>query len=217
MSKKPVIVFEGVEGSGKSYHISSVSKYLSKKKIDHIKIREPGGTLNAEKIRKLILNNKSSFNKDTDLLLYLAARSENINLLKKFFRKKVILIDRFIDSTIAYQHYGLGVDIKLISTINNYLLKNLKIDFTFLNIVNKNNMIKRLKLRKSLNRYDKFNNSFYQKVQKGFLYLAKKKKNNYQIINSNLDINQNRSLIIEKINKLIWITCNQLTKQNYLV
>tara|TARA_B110001452_G_scaffold217165_1_gene188650 strand:- start:727 stop:1338 length:612 start_codon:yes stop_codon:yes gene_type:complete len=203
MSKKPVIVFEGVEGSGKSYHISSVSKYLSKKKIDHIKIREPGGTLNAEKIRKLILNNKSSFNKDTDLLLYLAARSENINLLKKFFRKKVILIDRFIDSTIAYQHYGLGVDIKLISTINNYLLKNLKIDFTFLNIVNKNNMIKRLKLRKSLNRYDKFNNSFYQKVQKGFLYLAKKKKNNYQIINSNLDINQNRSLIIEKINKLI--------------
>ena len=203
MSKKPVIVFEGVEGSGKSYHISSVSKYLIKKKIDHIKIREPGGTLNAEKIRKLILNNKSSFNKDTDLLLYLAARSENINLLKKFFRKKVILIDRFIDSTIAYQHYGLGVDIKLISTINNYLLKNLKIDFTFLNIVNKNNMIKRLKLRKSLNRYDKFNNSFYQKVQKGFLYLAKKKKNNYQIINSNLDINQNRSLIIEKINKLI--------------
>jgi dTMP kinase len=203
MFKKPVIVFEGVEGSGKSYHISSVSKYLSKKKIDHIKIREPGGTLNAEKIRKLILNNKSSFNKDTDLLLYLAARSENINLLKKFFRKKVILIDRFIDSTIAYQHYGLGVDIKLISTINNYLLKNLKIDFTFLNIVNKNNMIKRLKLRKSLNRYDKFNNSFYQKVQKGFLYLAKKKKNNYQIINSNLDINQNRSLIIEKINKLI--------------
>ena len=136
-------------------------------------------------------------------MLYLAARSENINLLKKFFRKKVILIDRFIDSTIAYQHYGLGVDIKLISTINNYLLKNLKIDFTFLNIVNKNNMIKRLKLRKSLNRYDKFNNSFYQKVQKGFLYLAKKKKNNYQIINSNLDINQNRSLIIEKINKLI--------------
>ena len=144
MFKKPVIVFEGVEGSGKSYHISSVSKYLSKKKIDHIKIREPGGTLNAEKIRKLILNNKSSFNKDTDLLLYLAARSENINLLKKSFRKKVILIDRFIDSTIAYQHYGLGVDIKLISTINNYLLKNLKIDFTFLNIVNKNNMIKRL-------------------------------------------------------------------------
>ena len=144
MSKKPVIVFEGIEGSGKSYHLSAVSKYLTKKKIDHIKIREPGGSLNAEKIRKLILDKKSNFNKDTDLLLYLAARSENVNLLKKFFRKKIILIDRFIDSTIAYQHYGLGVDIKLIRIINDHLLKDFKIDLTFLNIVNNNNMLKRL-------------------------------------------------------------------------
>ena len=87
MSKKPVIVFEGIEGSGKSYHISNVSKYLRKRKIDHIRIREPGGCLNAEKIRKLILRNNSNFNKNTDLLLYLAARSENIELLKKEFRK----------------------------------------------------------------------------------------------------------------------------------
>ena len=203
MFKKPVIVFEGIEGSGKSYHISHVSKYLKEKKIDHIKIREPGGTLNAEKIRKLILSNKSNFNKDTDLLLYLASRSENVNLLKKFFRKKIILIDRFIDSTIAYQHYGLGANISLIKTINKYLLKNFKIDFTFLNTVNKNNMIKRLKLRRSLNRYDKFDVKFYQKVQKGFLNISKKNKNKYQIIDSNLDINQNKSFIIDRINKLI--------------
>ena len=110
---------------------------FKKKKIDHIKIREPGGSLNAEKIRKLILNNKSNLIKILILLLYLAARSENIQFIKKIFRKKIILIDRFIDSTIAYQHYGLGVDIKLINIINKYLLKNFKIDFTFLNIVNK--------------------------------------------------------------------------------
>ena len=83
MSKKPIIVFEGIEGSGKSHHISVVSKYLSKKKISHIKIREPGGNLNSEKIRRLILNSKSNFNKNTDLLLYLAARSENIEFLKR--------------------------------------------------------------------------------------------------------------------------------------
>ena len=88
MFKKPVIVFEGIEGSGKSYHISNVSKYLKEKKIDHIKIREPGGSLNAERIRKLILANKSNFNKNTDLLLYLSARSENIDLLKKYYKKK---------------------------------------------------------------------------------------------------------------------------------
>ena len=212
MSKKPLIVFEGIEGSGKSYHISNISRYLTKKKINYIKLREPGGSLNAEKIRKLILNNKSNFNKNTDLLLYLAARSENIDIIRKNIGKKVILIDRFIDSTISYQHYGLGINLKLINEVNKYLLKNIKIDFTFLNIVNKRNMIKRLKLRKSLNRYDKFNNLFYQKVQNGFIKLAKKNKNKYLIVDSNLDISKNKSLIIKKINKLIWQLLNQLTK-----
>ena len=203
MSKNPVIVFEGIEGSGKSYHISNVVKLLKKRKIKYIKIREPGGSSNSEKIRKLILSNKSNFNKNTDLLLYLASRSENMILLKKYYTKKVILIDRFVDSTIAYQHYGFGINLRLINLINNHLVKNFKIDFTFLNIVNKKNMLKRLKLRKSLNRYDKFDQNFYQKVQKGFLKLSKKNKNKYHIINSNLDINQNKSLIIEKVNKLI--------------
>ena len=203
MSKKPIIVFEGIEGSGKSHHISVVSKYLSKKKINHIKIREPGGNPNSEKIRKLVLNNKSNFNKDTDLLLYMAARSENINIIKKSYNKKIILIDRFTDSTIAYQHYGMGVDLNLIETLNKYLLKNIKVSFTFLNIVNKKNLQKRLKLRKSLNRYDKFKMSFYNKVQNGFLELLKKQKNKYQLINSNLDIDKNEKLILNKIDRLI--------------
>ena len=203
MSKKPVIVFEGIEGSGKSHHILQVTKFLKKNKIDYIKLREPGGNFNSEKIRKLILNKKSNFNKDTDLLLYMAARSENIQLLRKHYKKKIILIDRFVDSTIAYQHYGFGVNLKLINLINNHLLKNFKIDFTFLNTVNKKNMINRLKLRKSLNRYDRFNNKFYEKVQKGFLNLVKKNKKRYMIINSNLDIKHNQNKIIQTIKRLI--------------
>ena len=203
MSKKPIIVFEGIEGSGKSHHISLVSKYLNKKNISHIKIREPGGNPNSEKIRKLILNNKSNFNQNTDLLLYMAARSENINVIKKSFNKKIILIDRFTDSTIAYQHFGMGVDINLIENLNKYLLKNIKVSFTFLNIVNQQNLQERLKKRKSLNRYDKFNLSFYKKVQKGFLKLSKKQKNKYQLIDSNLEIKENEKLILSKINKLI--------------
>ena len=203
MYKKPVMVFEGIEGSGKSYHISSVSKYLKRKKIDHIKIREPGGCINAEKIRRLILDKKSKFNKNTDLLLYLSARSENMLLLQKYYRKKIILIDRFTDSTIAYQHYGLGVNIKIIKTINNYLLKDFKVDFTFLNTVSKTNMFNRLKLRKKLNRYDKFDYNFYKKVQKGFLELSKMNKKKYQIINSNISISENKELIVQKIDKLI--------------
>jgi len=203
MSKKPIIVFEGIEGSGKSYHLASVARYLKQKKIDFIRIREPGGSLNSEKIRRLMLNNRSSFNKVTDLLLFLSSRSENISLIKKNYKKKIILIDRFTDSTIAYQHYGMGVNLKLINMLNNYLLKNIKINFTFLNTVNSKNLFLRLKKRKSLNRYDKFNSAFYDKVQKGFIKLANMKKRSYMIINSNLEIEKNRKLILNKVIKLI--------------
>ena len=203
MSKKPIIVFEGIEGSGKSHHINKVSNFLDKKKIKYIKLREPGGSLNSEKIRRLILNKKSNFNINTDLLLYLAARSENINLIKKSYKKKIILIDRFVDSTIAYQHYGMGVDLKIIKIINKFLLKNIKVNFTFLNVVNKKNLFQRLKKRKSLNRYDHFDMNFYNKVQKGFLKLVKLNKKSYKIIDSNLDIKKNEYLIINQIKKLI--------------
>jgi len=135
MSKKLIIVFEGIEGTGKSHHINNVAKYLKKKNKKFIQIREPGGSKNSEKIRKLILNNKSTFNKYTDLLLYLSARSENIELIKKNIGKNIILIDRFSDSTIAYQHYGMGVNLKFINNINDFLLKDIEIDSTFLNTV----------------------------------------------------------------------------------
>ena len=204
MYKKPIIVFEGIEGSGKTSHLNFVSNYLKKKNIKYLKIREPGGNKNSEKIRNLILDKKINFNRNTDLLLYLAARSENIELIKKNFKKKVILIDRFVDSTIAYQHYGFGVNLKLIKTINKYLIKDIKVNFTFLNIVNKKNMITRIKKRKILNRYDKFSFHFYKKVQDGFLKLSKEKNRNYQIIDSNLDILLNKKIILSKIDKLIY-------------
>tara|TARA_B100000902_G_C27261799_1_gene891239 strand:+ start:521 stop:1132 length:612 start_codon:yes stop_codon:yes gene_type:complete len=203
MSKKPIIVFEGVEGSGKSHHIAKISKYFDKKKIKYLKIREPGGNLNSEKIRKLILSNKSDFNQNTDLLLYMAARSENMNLIRKFYKKRIILIDRFTDSTIAYQHYGMKIDLEIINKINKFLLGNIKVDFTFLNIINQKNLILRLKKRKSLNRYDKFNLKFYENVQKGFMKIARLKKKSYKIINSNLEIKKNENLILDKIQKLI--------------
>ena len=203
MSNKPVIVFEGIEGSGKSFHINHVSKFLKKKKIDYIKLREPGGSKNSEKIRRLILETKVNFNKNTDLFLYLAARSENIVELEKNYRKKVILIDRFVDSTIAYQHYGLGINLSLIENMNNFLLKNFKVDFTFVNLVSEKNMSQRLKKRKKLNRYDFFKKKFYKKVQNGYLKLSKRNKKKYMLINSNLDINLNKNLIITKITNLI--------------
>ena len=203
MYKKLIIVFEGIEGSGKSYHIQNISNYLKKNKIKFIKIREPGGSLNSEKIRKLILNKNSKFNKFTDFLLYMAARNENLNnIIFKNYKKKIILIDRFLDSTIAYQHYGMGVNLKAIKYINDLILKNIKIDFTFLNLVNRKDLNLRLKKRKNLNRYDQFNFNFYSKTQNGFLKLAKNKRN-YLIIDSNLPIAFNKKIILHKFIKLI--------------
>ena len=206
MSKNLIICFEGIEGSGKTLHIKNASSFLKKKKISFIKLREPGGSKNSEKIRNLILNNKSSFNKKTDLFLYLASRSENIeNIIRKNYRKKVILIDRFIDSTIAYQHYGMRLNKNFINEANNYLLEKIKVDFTFLNLVNKKNLKFRLNKRKKLNRYDKFNYQFYSNVQKGFLKQSKINKKKYLIVNSNNEINYNKNIVINKLTKLLKI------------
>ena len=206
MSKKLIITFEGIEGSGKSLHISNVSSYLHKKKIPFIKLREPGGSRNSEKIRKLILNKRSTLDKTSDLLLYLASRNENIvSIIKKNYKKKVILIDRFTDSTIAYQHYGMKINKNLINSVNNYILKDIKINFTFLHLVSKKNLNIRLSKRINLNKYDKFNNSFYNRVQKGFLKLSKLNKKKYLIVNSNNKISENKKMIISKINKLLLI------------
>ena len=203
MYNYPIIVFEGIEGSGKSLHIKNLEKYLKKKKIKYLKLREPGGSKNSEKIRNLILNKNSNFNKLTDLFLYLAARNENYhNLIKNNYKKKIILIDRFTDSTIAYQHYGMQINKGIINLLNRLILKNIKPNFTFLNTVSMNNLKKRLNNRSNNNRYDKFKINFYKKVQKGYLQLSKNKKN-YMIINSNNKINENKKIIINKINSLL--------------
>ena len=203
MYNKPLIVFEGIEGSGKTTHIKNVCNYLSKNKIKFIKIREPGGSKNSEKIRKIILNNKSSFNYKTDLLLYMAARSENVEkIISKNYKKKIILIDRFTDSTIAYQHYGMRLNKKIIISINNFLLNNIKPNLIFLNKVSEKNLKKRLKDRKNKNKYDNFKISFYRKVQNGFMKLSKKNKK-YVIIDSNKNINYNKLKVINKIKRYL--------------
>ena len=137
------------------------------------------------------------------MFLYFASRNENINkVIKKNYQKKIILIDRFIDSTIAYQHYGMQINKQLIKIINNYLLKDIKINFTFLNIVNEKNLKKRLSLRKKLNRYDRFNIKFYKNVQKGFLKISKNNKK-YLIINSNKNVRDNKKQVINKLKEII--------------
>ena len=193
--KKPFfIVFEGVEGCGKSFQSNKLFNNLKKKKISTILTREPGGTETAELIRNLILKDyfkklkRDKFDKYTDTLLYLAARNEHVKnkIIPSLKKKKVVICDRFIDSTIAYQVYGKKVSLKFINNIHKIILGKLKPNLTFVLKVRPNVSKKRLKKRKSKNRYDNFPQSFYDKAQKSFLKISKNKKN-YFVFDSSLN------------------------------
>ena len=205
--KKPFfIVFEGVEGCGKSYQSKKLYKKLIKLKINTILTREPGGTKSSELIRNLILKDyfqkkkKDKFDKYTDTLLYLASRNEHIkNKIKPALKqKKIVICDRFIDSTIAYQVYGKNVKKSFIDSIHKYILGGIKPNLVFVLKVQANSSKKRLKARKIKNRYDNFPQSFYSKAQKSFLKIAKNKKNYFV-----LDSSKNNKELEKKIFKIV--------------
>ena len=195
--KKPFfIVFEGVEGCGKSFQSKRLFNTLKRNKIDTLLTREPGGTKSSELIRNLILkdyfskDSKEKFDKYTDTLLYLAARNEHIkNKIKPaLLKKKVVICDRFIDSTISYQVYGKKVDYNFINNIHKKILQGIKPNLVFVLKVSKKTSRNRLKKRKSKNRYDNFSQSFYAKAQNSFIKIAKNKKN-YFVFDSSLNDN----------------------------
>ena len=193
--KQFFIVFEGVEGCGKSYQSKKLLNNLKKKKIKTLLTREPGGTKSAELIRKLILidyfkkSKKEKFDRYTDTLLYLAARNEHVKtkILPELKKKKVVICDRFIDSTLAYQVFGKKVKINFIKNIHNHILQGLKPNLTFVLKVSKKTAKDRLSKRKSKNRYDNFSESFYRRAQNSFLKIAKNKKNYFVLNSSNND------------------------------
>jgi dTMP kinase len=156
--KKPFfIVFEGVEGCGKSFQSKKLYKSLKRDKIDTILTREPGGTKSSELIRNLILKDyflkskKEKFDKYTDTLLYLAARNEHVKYKIKpaLLKKKVVICDRFTDSTIAYQVYGKKVDINFINNIHKKILSGLKPNLVFILKVSKKTSKNRLQKKKN--------------------------------------------------------------------
>ena len=208
--KSLFVVFEGVEGCGKSFQSKKLAHNLKKKGIKCILTREPGGTNSAELIRNLILkdyfnkNKSEKFHKYTDTLLYMAARNEHIkNKIKPELKKKrVVICDRFTDSTLAYQHYGKKISLSFINNIHKVILSGIKPDVTFILKVSPNSSKQRLKKRKTKNRYDNFSQSFYSKAQKSFLKIAKNKKN-YFIFDSSENTNELEFKILEKVCKFL--------------
>ena len=205
------ITFEGIEGSGKTYQSKKLYRKITKMGFPAIYTREPGGTKGAERIRKVILedyfhqNSKEKFNKYTDTLLYLAARNEHIEkkLRPAILKKKIIICDRFIDSTLAYQVYGKGVNKKLVHFIHKYVLGNIKPDVTFILRTNISKVMKRLKKRKKKDRYDKFSKNFYDRVQKAFLKISESNKRKYIIVDNSQDTTKTEKIIFAKFINLL--------------
>ncbi len=211
--KKPFfIVFEGVEGCGKSYQSKKLFKNLIRSKVQTILTREPGGTKSAELIRNLILKDyftktqNDKFDKYTDTLLYLAARNEHVKskIRPALKKRKVVICDRFIDSTIAYQVFGKKINIDFINNIHKFILNGLKPNLTFVLKVSSSSSKKRLFKRKTKNRYDNFAQSFYDKAQKSFLKIAKNKKN-YFVLDSSKDNKDIEIKIFQIVKKYLGI------------
>ena len=205
--KKPLFVtFEGIEGSGKSYQCRKLYNELRNKNLSVILTREPGGTKSAEKIRKVILedyfasDSKEKFSKYTDTLLYLAARNEHVqNIIRPAItKKKIVICDRFIDSTLAYQVFGKGVSKNFVDSIHKFILGSIKPDLTFVLKVNILKALQRLKKRKEKNRYDKFSKNFYIRVQNAFIKIARKNAKRYCIVDNSEDSTKTENVILDK-------------------
>ena len=205
------ISIEGFDGTGKTTQASILKKKLDDLNIDSILVREPGSTSFSEKIREILKEN-TEIETLTELLLFQASRYE---LVKKVITPnlemgKVVITDRFSDSSVAYQGYGGGLDIKLIETLNNISTSNLKPDLTFLLDLNLENSKKRTFSRNDDEQIDKFEKKdsiFHKKVKDGFLEILKNNNDRIIKIDASKDIYEISELILnialEKINEAV--------------
>ena len=194
ISKGFFVTFEGIEGSGKSTQIAELSSFLKKKITKKVFLtREPGGTKISEKIRKLVIDDlDKKSNPLTELFLLFAARAEHYDLIKDFLSKGyIVLCDRYVDSTIAYQHYNGSIKLEVIRDLQKLIDKNKKPDLTFLldvdPLITKFRISKR---KKVLDRFDRESLSTMRIIKKGFLKIAKSNKKRVKIISEKLSIKE---------------------------
>lgn len=171
------ITFEGIEGCGKSTQAKKLHEYFSSQNIESVLTREPGGTKASEQIRSILIDeNLDKLEAKTELFLNFAARLEHVEKLIKpaLSQNKIVISDRFFDSTYAYQGSAFGLDEKLIDDVRKMTIADFTPDITFLIDVPVDTAFARISNRADNNRYEKLGRDFHQKVRDGFLQLAKK-------------------------------------------
>lgn len=186
--KGKFITFEGSEGSGKSTQSALVVEYLKKKKLPVMLLREPGGVQISEKIRELLLDvGNTSMGDECETLLYMAARAQMVKevLIPALKKGKIVICDRFLDSTVAYQGYGNGVDVKTIQTLGAFATKGLQPDLTLLFDIETKQGLSRTNAQKD--RIELRSLDYHARVRQGYLALAKEQPERVKVISVDAD------------------------------
>ena len=206
ISKSFFITFEGGEGTGKSTQAKILYDYLISNNIDTVLTREPGGCEESEAIRQLLVKGSiDKWDSITEALLHNAARREHIKrvIQPSLFANKVVICDRFTDSTMAYQGQGQGVNQKFLTNLIKEVTENIMPDLTFIFDMDiKNSLTRANKRDKNNNRYEKFNNDFHEKIRTYFLSLVNKDKR-YILIDASDSIENIGKIILNKLNKIV--------------
>lgn len=185
------ITLEGIEGVGKSTHLPFIQTYLAQKGVSIVATREPGGTPAAEAIRHVLLNqHEEQLNRQTELLLLFASRSQNIsNLIEPALAAgKWVLCDRFTDASYAYQGYGRGIPLEEIAGLEQWVQGDLRPDLVLLFDAPVNISLRRAKGRGKLDRFEIENASFFERVRKGYLARAKQFPERFKIIDASVSL-----------------------------
>jgi dTMP kinase len=198
--KGKFITFEGSEGCGKSTQSKLLSLYLKKRGYSVVYLREPGGIKISEKIRKILLDAKNdSMSPACETLLYMAARAQVVNeiITPALKKRKIVVCDRFLDSTIAYQGYGLGMDINLIKVVGKSVTGGIKPDLTILlDLPVKKGLMHR---RSRKDRIEKRSLGYHTRVRKGYLRLAASDPKRIKIVK----VDKNKSVTQGQIRNLV--------------
>lgn len=208
MKQKPLFIsFEGCEGCGKSTQSKLLQEWLSAMGIVSVLTREPGGTVAAEKIRSLILDQTVALEPKTQLLLHFAARREHVTnvILPALSRREVVICDRFTDSTMAYQAYGSGLNVELVSLLSEKFLDGVMPDLTFVLEMPVEIALQRASARRQVSdRYESLPQDFHQRVASGFSEIARLNPERCVVINADQDVDyiaQNiQSIVTQRLN-----------------